>query len=232
MPDPCDDAPPPPLNWDEWLDAARALNAAPDNFDAFQADCQRLYHALIEANRTMNLTRLTAPEDFLRRHALDSLTVLPFIPHGARVADVGSGAGFPALPLALARPDLSVVAIEATGKKCRFIEAMREALALESRLTVVNARSEDLTRHPDFAGRFDVVTARAVAALPKLAPWTLPLLKPGGRLLAIKGRPTARQELTAAKDALRRFAGVRAQIHEPPHDWTAQTAVIILETPL
>lgn len=231
MPDaPAESLAVPPLDWDGWLEAARTLQAEPDDEAAFRAACERLYGLLLAANRQVNLTRLTAPEDFLRRHLLDSLSALPWIPPQAALADVGSGAGFPALPLALARADLPVTAIEATGKKCRFIETASQALDLGERVRVVHARSETLARQAAYCGQFDVVTARAVAALPTLLGWTLPLLRPGGRLVALKGRPSVGEELRQAQGVLTRLGAQVHAVHDVPHPWLSQTTVVVVTT--
>ena len=116
------------------------------------------------------------------RHLLNSLAVEPLVPTGARVADVDSGAGLPGLAVALVRPDLSVDLIEPLLRRTVFLAEAVEALGLGQRVTVVRARAEQGER-----GVYDVVLARAVAPLGTLAGWCLPLLRPGGALLALKG---------------------------------------------
>lgn len=189
--------------WHAWQDACESLGipAIAGNL-ALLKDFEALYARLLAYNEKVNLTRITEPEDFLYRHLLDSLALAPFIPEGARVADVGSGAGFPAIPLAMARPDITVTAIEAVGKKCAFIEEIREALNLQDRLWVVKGRSDELGRKPEFREKFDVVTARAVARLRILLEYCIPLLDPAGVFLAPKGSATYEQELTESGKAL------------------------------
>lgn len=161
----------------------------------------RFYDALIAYNEHVNLTRITEPVDFLYRHLLDSLLPLPWIPSGANIADVGSGAGFPALPLAMARADIHVTAIESTGKKCKFLEQIRQDFGLSERFTVLSERVETLARQKTYREKFDIVTARGVASLPTLLEFALPLLRPGGRFLALKG-PKHEEELERSMDAL------------------------------
>jgi 16S rRNA (guanine527-N7)-methyltransferase len=117
------------------------------------------------------------------RHLLNCAVVADLVPQGARVADVGSGAGLPGIAMALRRPDLDVTLIEPLLRRVKFLEEAVTTLGLD-RVTVVRSRAEDL------AGElaFDVVTARAVAPLAKLLSWTLPLLSPGGTVLAMKGQ--------------------------------------------
>jgi len=157
---------------------------------------------LVAMNERMNLTAIVDPEAAWERHALDALSLVPLladVPAGASLLDVGSGGGVPGLPLAIARPDLAVTLVEATQKKAVFLADVAEALGLAN-VTVYAERAEELAR--SFGGRFDVVTARAVAKLAALVPLTAPFARAGGRLLLIKGQ-RAEEELTAAKRALR-----------------------------
>ena len=130
------------------------------------------------------------------RHILNCAAVTPRIPAGASVADVGSGAGLPGLVWAIARPDLSVTLIEPLLRRATFLTEVIEELGL-SNVRVVRARASDVSE------TFDVVTARAVADLGKLGGWCLPLVKPGGVLLALKGE-SASSEVTMWTEALRR----------------------------
>jgi 16S rRNA (guanine527-N7)-methyltransferase len=131
------------------------------------------------------------------RHVLNCAVVVPRVPAGSSVADVGSGAGLPGLVWAIARPDLTVTLIEPLLRRTVFLEEAVEALDLE-RVTVVRSRAEDVSE------QFDVVTARAVAPLEKLAAWCLPLVRPGGVLLALKGR-TAEEEVASSRVSLHKM---------------------------
>ncbi len=142
---------------------------------------------LDEWNQRMNLTAIRDREAQVTKHLLDSLAVRPWL-RGRRIADVGSGAGFPGVPLAIVEPDRRFVLIESVGKKCRFLERVRDALALAN-LEVVHARAESY--RPD--QRFDTVIARAVGPLADLVRFAGPLLASGGRLLAMKGRYPAEE---------------------------------------
>jgi len=134
------------------------------------------------------------------RHVLNCAVLGELVPTGATVIDVGSGAGLPGLALAIARPDLVVTLVEPLERRTTWLDEVVEDLGLVVR--VVRARAEGVAGRE----RAQVVTARAVAALDKLARWTLPLVEPGGAVLAIKGRSAA-DELHAARRDLRR-AGV------------------------
>lgn len=131
------------------------------------------------------------------RHIMNSAVVLPRVPQQASVADIGTGAGLPGLVWAIARPDLSVTLIEPLLRRTTFLEDAVRDLGLDN-VSVVRSRAEDVNE------TYDVVTARAVAALDKLGRWCLPLVKPGGVLLALKGR-TAQDEVTAATATLHRL---------------------------
>jgi 16S rRNA (guanine527-N7)-methyltransferase len=133
-------------------------------------------------NQRMNLTAIRDRGQQLTKHLLDSLSVRPFL-RGSRIADVGSGAGFPGIPLAIVSPDLHFALIESTGKKCRFLEHVRDTLALNN-VEVVQARAEAFKP----AARFETVLARAVGPVADLVRNAGPLVAGGGRLLAMKGR--------------------------------------------
>ena len=136
------------------------------------------------------------------RHLLNSAALLPLVADGAEVAYVGSGAGLPGVVLAIARPDLIVTLIEPLLRRSVFLEEVRSELGLDN-VTVVRGRAEQLSRQL----HCDVVTARAVAPLDRLAGWCLPLVRPGGTLLALKGTAVA-NEVQAAAGALRRAGAV------------------------
>lgn len=166
----------------------------------------RFTEALATHGRERGVTALRETEDILRELVLDSLAAAPHLPRGARVADLGSGGGVPGLPLALARPDLHVVLVESLGRKVSWLEEQVEALGLSSRVEVLPVRAEDLGRDPAWRGTLDVVVAKALAALPVLIEFALPLLKVGGRLYAYKG-PAAAEELPSSQRALREVGG-------------------------
>lgn len=145
-----------------------------------------------------NLLSSRALEELWSRHVPECAALGARIPEGARVADLGSGGGFPGVVIAITRPDTDVVLIESTGKKARFLRQVASRLGLD--IEVVNERAEELGGSR-WAGSFDAVTARAVAPLTQLIPWSLPLLRPGGRLYAVKGR-SWREDLREARDRL------------------------------
>ncbi len=139
------------------------------------------------------------------RHLLNCAVLAERIPAGVSVADVGSGAGLPGIVLGVVRPDLRVVLIEPLARRSTFLEEAVEQLGLDG-VTVLRARAEELTGRGAQFEPVDVVTARAVAPLDRLAGWCLPLLVPGGRVLAMKGS-TATEEVAEHAAAVRRRGG-------------------------
>lgn len=140
------------------------------------------------------------------RHLLNCAVVAPMVPAGAHVIDVGSGAGLPGLVWAIVRSDITLTCLESLQRRATYLEEAVRVLGLTDRVSVVRARAEDVVRGraSESSLRGDVVTARAVAPLDKLAGWTVPLLKPGGDLLALKGQSAA-DEVEAARTVLERL---------------------------
>ena len=159
------------------------------------------YQSLCDWNRQVNLTGITGRAEVFTKHFLDSLSCLMALPKLPKyVVDVGAGAGFPGLALKIVQPHIHLTLIEATGKKVKFLQFTATELALEN-VTVLHKRAEEAGRLPAHRERYGLALARAVASLPVLAEYMLPLLKKGGLMLAQKGRaPTA--ELNAAANAL------------------------------
>jgi 16S rRNA (guanine527-N7)-methyltransferase len=145
------------------------------------------------------------------RHLLNSAALAELVPPSASVVDVGSGAGLPGIPLALARADLSVQLLEPLLRRCRFLESVTGRLDLGSSVLVRRGRAPEAARDLDLA--VDVVVARAVAPLDKLTSWSLPLLRPGGLLLALRGQ-TATAEVAEAKAAIASAGGGEVAVHE------------------
>ncbi|MCL2740092.1 MAG: 16S rRNA (guanine(527)-N(7))-methyltransferase RsmG [Oscillospiraceae bacterium] len=145
----------------------------------------KFYDSLIETNKKFNLTRITAYEDVWNKHFLDCLALAPYIPQGAHIIDVGTGAGFPAIPLAIFRDDIQITAIDSLNKRVNFVNEVACELELKN-LTCIHARAEQLAHEPDFREQFDIATSRAVADLRILAEYCLPFVKIGGKMLAMK----------------------------------------------
>lgn len=172
------------------------------------------YAAELEAwNKSRaNLTAITGIEAIEIRHFLDSLSLLGMldIPQGARLIDVGTGGGFPGVPLKIVRPDLRLTLLEATGKKIAFLQHLAGILQL-SDVQFLNARAEEAGHMPEQRERYDFVVARAVAHMPILAEYLLPLARVGGLCVAMKGE-SAEREASEAANALRILGGRVSQI--------------------
>lgn len=165
---------------------------------------------LVEWNEKMNLTAITDPVGMTVKHFADSLAAAPLLPEGAfSLVDVGTGAGFPGVPLALLRPDCQLTLLDSLNKRLNFLEALCGELGLSARR--IHARAEEGGRRPELRESFDVATARAVAALPALCEYCLPFVKVGGRFLALKG-PDGGREAAAAERAMELLGGELAEV--------------------
>lgn len=152
---------------------------------------------MLEVNRVMNLTAITEEKTIILRHYVDSLAISKEIPMNSRVIDVGCGAGFPTLPLAIFRPDLRIVALDGTAKRIHYVEETAKLLGL-SGVTAIAGRAEELAQKAEYRESFDVVTARAVAALPMLSELCLGFARVGGKMLAMKSQQVEEEIVAAA----------------------------------
>ncbi|MBQ9774233.1 MAG: 16S rRNA (guanine(527)-N(7))-methyltransferase RsmG [Clostridia bacterium] len=172
----------------------------------------RFTERLVEVNETTNLTAIREISDIICKHYVDSLLVSAYIPSGSTVLDLGCGPGFPSIPLAICRPDLSIAALDSTAKKIAFVQESAVLLEL-SNLNAVVGRAEDANTRKKL-GSFDVVTSRAVARLNVLCELCLPYVKIGGTLVALKGAK-------AAEEAAEVTASVKMLGGEPPRIYEA-----------
>ncbi len=169
---------------------------------------EKLYNLtqiMLEVNKTMNLTAITDEQAIILRHYADSLTISQYIPEGATVADVGCGAGFPTLPLAIFRNDIRITAIDSTAKRINYVNSTAKKLGLDN-VKATAERAEVLGNSKEYRESFDIVTARAVAALPVLCELCIPLTKIGGQFIAMKAQK-ANDELACAKSAISKCGG-------------------------
>lgn len=156
----------------------------------------RYFDMVVETNKTFNLTAITEERDFVIKHIIDSVVGISEIPQNARLCDIGAGAGFPSIPIAIMRPDVDVHPLDSTAKKMDFVSKCARELGLDNVHTIVG-RAEEQTK---LFGTFDAVCARAVSSLNILLELAMPLLKVGGVFVAYK---TDESELDGVKNALK-----------------------------
>lgn len=153
---------------------------------------------LVEWNQKMNLTAITDPAGIAVKHFADSLTAAALMPEGAfSLIDVGTGAGFPGVPLALYRPDCKLTLLDSLNKRLTFLDTVCRETGLTA--TLIHARAEEGGRDPKLREKYDVACARAVANLPVLSEYCLPFVKVGGRFVALKGPDADRERADAAR---------------------------------
>ena len=208
------------------IDGARAMgiDMSPEQAERFER-----YHALLaEANARMNLTRVPDdPREAADRNYLDCIAVLAGdFPAAETAIDVGSGAGFPGVPLAIMRPDIRFTLLDSLGKRAEFLQRVIDDLGLNAE--ALHLRAEDAARRPELRERFDLAVARAVAPMNVLCEYLLPFVRVGGRMLALKG-PTLDGELDAARGAIALLGGEierAATLDIPGRDWDHRAAWI------
>lgn len=177
------------------------------NFTESQLEQFRIYYELlVETNKVMNLTAITEPEEVAVKHMIDSLLAFEDQAFaGKALADVGTGAGFPGIPLKIYCPSLKVTLIDSLAKRLNFLQIVIEKLDLKG-IRCIHLRAEDAGRDAGHREKYDIVTARAVARLSVLSEYCLPLVKKGGIFIALKGSKY-QEEISAADKALQILGG-------------------------
>lgn len=172
---------------------------APERFDSYA-------ERLVRWNKHVNLTSITDPDEIVIKHFIDSLEVLKYVdvPDKSTLVDVGTGAGFPGVPLLIAKPSIELTAVDSVGKKLGFIKDVLRVNGLIA--SEVHKRAEELGRESKYRESFDFATARAVAPLNILCEYCLPLVKVGGKFISLKGS-NGEEELKAAENAIAALGG-------------------------
>ncbi len=187
------------------------LQAFAQNLPTLAVDDEKIHKLflltehMLEVNKSMNLTAIKDEKAVIFRHYVDSLLVCNFFKPNSEIIDVGCGAGFPTLPLALFRPDLQITALDGTAKRIEYVKQTAALLELGN-VTAISGRAEELAHASDYREKFDYATARAVAALPILSELCLPFVKVGGEFIAMKASK-ADEELTASQNSICKCGG-------------------------
>ena len=190
-----------------------------EKFDAFRA-------LLLEYNEKYNLTAILEERDIFYKHFVDSLLGESLFKNNARVAEVGSGAGFPSIPLKLLRDDLRLDLFESVGKKCDFLSVVVDKLNLQG-VRIYNMRAEDAARDAKFREKYDHATARAVARMNTLCEYCMPFVKVGGSFIAYKS--SEKEELYEAKNACKILGGKLTDIYTAslPFEYGNRTVAVV-----
>lgn len=190
---------------------AMGLTVTDGQLSQFRAFNERL----VETNKVMNLTAITDPKGVAIKHMADSLSCYDpdYFKEGARVLDLGTGAGFPGLPLLIYRPDLNVTFFDSLQKRLTFLENTVRDIGLTA--SFLHGRAEEMAHKPEYRSAFDIVTSRAVARLNILAEWALPYVKTGGYFISLKGAQYE-DELAEGEKALQILGGKIAEVR-PVH---------------
>ena len=182
---------------------------------------------LIEWNEKMNLTAITDPEEIILKHFIDSITILKYIEDDAKVVDIGTGAGFPGIPLSIMNPTLKITLVDSLNKRLIFLQEVVNKLNLKN-VEIVHARAEDFGRDKKYREKFDIATSRAVANLSTLSEYLLPLVKVKGKCISMKASG-ASEEIKQAEKAIDVLGGRIDKVEEfkLPQSDIGRTIIII-----
>lgn len=161
---------------------------------------------MIEWNKKINLTAIVKPEEIIVKHFVDSLTISKYIKEGAQLIDVGTGAGFPGIPLKIYREDIEVVLLDSLSKRINFLKEVVERINLD-KVTTIHGRAEEFGHNKEYREKFDVATSRAVANMSTLSEYLIPFVKIDGSIIVMKGSEIE-QEINESKKAIKILGGV------------------------
>lgn len=190
----------------------KIIKKCPELTDKMQQQFEEYMKLLLEWNQKMNLTAITDEDDIILKHFVDSLTISNYIKAGESIVDVGTGAGFPGIPLKIARDDINVTLVDSLNKRILFLNEVIQKLELQ-KIETLHFRAEEFGQNKKFRESFDVATSRAVANLSTLVEYLLPLVKVGGVCICMKGSEI-KDELDNSKRAIQILGGKIERIEE------------------
>ena len=182
---------------------------------------------LLEWNEKINLTAITEPKEVIIKHFVDSLTIAKYIPQGATLVDMGTGAGFPGIPLKIYRKDIKITLVDSLNKRIKFLDEVIEQLDLKG-IETIHARAEEFGKNSKYRESFDVATSRAVANLSTLSEYLIPLVKVNGKCICMKG-PDIEEEIQNGKRAIKILGGNISKVDtfELPNTDIKRTILIV-----
>ena len=196
--------------------------------DGEKASMFKVYmNILLEWNEKINLTTITREDDILLKHFVDSLTIIKYLKNGEKIVDVGTGAGFPGIPISIVKEDSKLYLVDSLNKRINFLNEVKTKLSLNN-ISLFHSRAEELGQNKNYREYFDVAVSRAVANLCTLAEYLIPLVKLGGKVICMKGS-NIEEELQIAKFAIEELGGRIINIEEffLPESDNKRTIIII-----
>ena len=181
---------------------------------------------LIEWNKKINLTAIIEPEDIVLKHFIDSLTILPFIDKNKKIIDIGTGAGFPGIPVSIMRNDVDMTLLDSLNKRINFLNEVIKILNLKN-VNTIHSRIEDLAKNKKYRGTYDIATSRAVANLSTLSEYMIPMIKTRGISICMKGSDIE-EEINKSKKAVDILGGKFKKIEKFTLPNSDQKRTIIL----
>ena len=185
------------------------------NIELTQKQTNQFYQymqILIEWNEKINLTAITKPEEIIQKHFIDSATIIKNLENTKTLIDVGTGAGFPGIPIKIIKPEIEIVLLDSLNKRIKFLEEIIQKLELK-KIKAIHARAEEIGRNKEYREAFDVVVSRAVANMTTLSEYTIPLVKVGGKAIYMKSSEIE-EELENAKKAIKILGGKIQKVEE------------------
>ena len=195
------------------------------DFDADKYSKMNIYaEFLVDYNKNVNLTAITEPREILIKHFIDSVVPLRYIdiPNGASLIDVGTGAGFPSIPIKLFRPDIKLTLLDSLDKRITFLKLLCEKLEIEA--DFIHGRAEDISKTTEYREKFDFSCARAVANLSVLSEYCLPFVKVGGSFISLKG-PS--EEIASAESAITLLGGQLSSVTDYEIDGDGRRLILV-----